>query len=183
MVLQRERGFSLLIIFVLLFVVVLLGSVGIYLINPLEKLREDRDRKRISQLDELQKAVKLYLRNNPSEARLCDNCSLGQTVFAHQGVRIGASEALVINSQSVGGPGWVPIDLSLNAGIGRTPLLTLPIDPLNKDPFVYTFTPGQDGKFKITASFESKALLAKMATDGGTRVDRYEIGTDLSLVP
>lgn len=156
---------------------------GLYLYNPIERGKESRDQKRVDELSQLSKALKLYLLNNSGKPSLCDGCSLGKDFFAHSPLSIDGNSAKVVGLTVANSTGWVPVDLSLNADIGKTPLYSLPIDPLDKAPYVFTFTPGLSGSFKLTAAFESKAFQKKAADDSGTLTDRYEVGTDLKLVP
>jgi hypothetical protein len=178
-----ERGFSLLSVSLVLVGLVAVLTVVIYLLNPLERQREARDKKRFDDMVILDKAVRFYLRNNADQPKLCASCTLGKSVFAPRLISLSETETLIADSDSVSGSGWVPIDFSLNAGLNKTPILVLPSDPKNMDPFVYTFSPGPSGHFKFTATFESKAYQGRLTEDLGTRTDRFEIGTDLSLPP
>lgn len=178
-----QRGISRLTILLVLAGLLVLGSGVIYLWNPLERQREARDKKRLEDIEILVKAVSFYLRNNVDNPRLCESCKLEEDVFSSQTVSLVGSSVTVINSEAVSGSGWVPIDFSLNAGLNKTPILALPADPKNQDPFVYTFSPAAAGRFKFTARFESNAYQTKMVEDGGKLDDRFEAGTDLSLPP
>ena len=92
-------------------------------------------------------------------------------------------------------------DVSANVKLGETPLLLLPVDPLEKgyrvrqnfplismffsspEDFVYTFTAGKEGKYKLTAKMESNVGLEKAKDDGGNLDERLEVGSDLKLKP
>ncbi len=161
---------------------VLVVAVVGFLVNPFEKMRESRDQKRLEDLERLEKAIEFYLKNNAQDPKLCDSCQSG-SLFSHQPLSSLAKSTSVIQSTGVGGSGWVPLDFSLNAGLNKTPLLSLPVDPINQDPYVYVFTVGEAGKFKLTSKFEAAKNAAIMAEDGGKHSDLYETGTDKSLAP
>lgn len=174
----------------------------VFLYNPIEKGKEKRDRLRVADIDNLKKAVDFYItKNAKTGAPLCENCALGVDVFSYRSITVGSTKTKEIKSQVVNNHGWVPLDLSLNMSLYETPLQLLPLDPLEltltvrqrlpiisssfpleKEDYVYTFTPGADGKFKFTAKMESKTGLEKAKNDGGTLEDRYEVG-ELSLKP
>jgi len=179
-------------------------SFFVFFYKPFEKAKEARDKQRINDLKSIKKAIDFYITKNASVgAPLCEGCALGKDVFAYRNINIKLASASVKvkNSRFVNGTGWIPIDFSLNAPLYQTPLELLPVDPLEatfpvrqrlplvksffpeeKEDFVYTFTPGFEGKYKLTAKMESKKGLEKAGSDGGTVVDRYEIG-ELSLAP
>ena len=163
---------------------IILGAV-LYVYNPYERARQKRDNQRIADLESLKKSIDIYLANNGNEsAGMCDGCKLDNGVFASQPITLkGTISAQVINSSAVNITGWIPIDFSLNAKINETPLSQLPQDPVNIDPYVYTYTPGKNGMYKLTAALESAQNDTLEADDGGTDSTRYEIGSGLSLVP
>ena len=160
----------------------LLGFL-LYLYNPSEKARQKRDNQRIADLEILKKSIDIYLANNGNEsASMCDGCKLDNDVFASQPVTLKSTiSTKVVNSSAVNITGWIPIDFSLNAKINETPLSQLPQDPVNLVPYVYTYSPGKNGVYKLTAVLESAQNDNLEADDGGTDDARYEIGTGLSL--
>ncbi len=179
------RSISLKTAAIALFVGVALVGFFLYRYNPYEKGRQERDKKRIENLKKLSQAIRDYLQNNKNHpAPLCDNCQVGETIFTTGALNIkSAFQEKVSDSTAVNITGWVTVDFSLNAKIGQTPIKILPLDPINKDPYVYTFTPGKNGTFKLTASLESSKNSSIEQGDGGTDSARYELGTDLTLLP
>ncbi len=181
---------------------VLLSIVALVLYNPIERAREARDDQRLADLRLLKTSLDYYISQNANiGANLCAGCQLGKDVFVYHRALLPAGNLRITQSRFVNGQGWVPVDFSLNAPLFSTPLALLPVDPLektrsvrqslpilngfypkDKENFVYTFTPGANGKYKLTAKMESKKGLQKAANDGGDLADRYEVG-DLSLVP
>ena len=163
---------------------IILGAV-LYFYNPQEKARQKRDEQRIADLEYLKKSIDIYLTNNGNEsADMCDGCKLDSDIFASQSVTLkGTSSTKVISSSAVNITGWIPIDFSLNAKINETPLSQLPQDPVNLDPYVYTYTPGKNGGYKLTVALESAQNDTLEVDDGGTDDTRYEVGTGLNLPP
>jgi hypothetical protein len=75
---------------------------------------------------------------------------------------------------NIDGTGWIPIPFS------NFPILNisqLPIDPLNKSPYYYSFVVG--GSYKVTAKPEENYSPA--INDGGIEPLLYEAGTDKKL--
>lgn len=178
----------------------------VFLLNPSEGFKARRDQQRVNDLATLKKAIDFYLTENAKaettvSSLLCEECSLSQDVYSYRSIKVGNSTTIERKHRYVNSTGWVPIDFSKNMKIGQTPIKDLPLDPLedslqirkkfpflsnfypNTENFAYTFTPGKDGKYKLTALMESKNGLEKAATDGGTLEDRFEIGSDLQLAP
>ena len=168
-----------------LFIIPSLLGFSLYLYNPSEKARNKRDDQRITDLEILKKSIDKYLANNDNKsATMCDVCKLDSDIFAAQSITLkSTNSAKVIDSIAVNVTGWIPIDFSLNAKINKTPISELPLDPTNSEPYVYTYSPGKNGVYKLTASLESVKNDSLEADDGGIDDTRYEIGTDLGLPP
>lgn len=165
------------------FALLVLFTAFNYFYNPAEKLREDRDKQRETDLTTLKKALDFYITKNAKNGSpLCDSCNLRKSIYSFSEIEVNSFVTQAIPLRWVNGTGWIPVDFSLNAGLGETPLVVLPVDPFNKDDYIYTYTPGENGKYKITAKMESKRGLAKASSDGGSLVDRYEVG-ELVLKP
>ena len=167
-----------------LVVLILVGGL-LYWYNPYEKARIARDETRIRQLQKLDKAIAVYLENNnKTKATTCDGCHLGKDIFSTGAIELDSSlQVKVSTSAAVNITGWVPIDFSLNAKIGGTPIKILPQDPLNEPPYVYTFTPGKSGTYKLSAALESTQNDEIEKNDAGINDTRYELGNDLQLPP
>lgn len=185
------------------FLLLIIATIAIVALNPIEKAKEDRDQQRVADLTKLKKALDFYIsKNAKSGSPLCNKCALGTDVFSYRKIEVETVVAKGVESQFVNATGWIPVDFSLNAGLGKTPLNLLPIDPLEasyptrqklplinsqfppeKEAFVYTYTAGLEGKYKLTARMESKKGKDQAANDGGTLTDRLEIGNNLKLKP
>ena len=168
----------------LAFILVVIGT-GLFLYNPFEKARLARDQQRIRDLDNLKIAIDTYLKNNHQEKiEMCAGCRLEKTVFATGEVGFEGSFVPKVSAGSaVNITGWIPIDFSLNAKIGETPIKKLALDAVNMAPYVYTYTPGKAGSYKLSAALESAQNDGLEKDDGGIRDDRYEVGTNLTLPP
>lgn len=95
------------------------------------------------------------------------------------------------------GQGWIPY-INFSAITGGSPIERLPVDPVNTS--VATGAPGVDSlyyrygcktgsnTFELDGTLESEAYKYlgtddKPSKDGGNAVMRYEIGTDLNILP
>lgn len=184
-VLKSVRRVSLLQVIIGVIIILVITAVSLYVYKPFEKAKLSRDQKRIQDLDRLNAAVEAYLKNNSKTGpTMCDGCQIGEAVFATGLIDLDRSFTLkVATSSAVNITGWVPVDFSLNSKIGKTPIKKLPMDPINTDPYVYTYTPGKKGAYKLTAALESLQNDVLESDDGGTDESRYEVGTDLTLPP
>ena len=85
------------------------------------------------------------------------------------------------NPQNIDGTGWIPIPFN-NFDIIN--LANLPIDPINKPPYYYTFVVG--GSYEVTAYLEvdsNRNVNGPAGTDGGTSWNVYEAGNNKKLTP
>ena len=178
----------------------------IFLLNPSERSKQGRDQQRITDLENLKKALDYYLTKNAkvgpdNEKILCSDCNLAGDVFSYRSIDLGGVKTKERHGRYVNGTGWIPIDFSANMRLGETPISILPVDPAEKgysirttfpivglfynrtEDFVYTFRPAKNGKYKLTAKMESETGLEKAKDDGGTLEDRFEVGSDLKLKP
>ncbi len=85
-------------------------------------------------------------------------------------------------SPSGGGSAWLPLDLSLS-GMDRLTVSHPPRDPVNTSQYRYEFACGPDGAYELDARFEYQGSFARASHDGGDNYSRYEVGTDLRLIP
>lgn len=85
-------------------------------------------------------------------------------------------------SPSGGGSGWLPLDLSLS-GMDRLTVTHPPRDPVNTSQYRYEFACGPDGAYELNARFEYTGSFARASHDNGSNDSRYEVGTNLRLIP
>lgn len=131
-----------------------------------EVSKEGRDETRIADLHTLKSATNLFLLTVPG-ARL--SCSNGK-IFS-------SDEGLI----SVDGKGWLPVNFSAIEG---SPLPHLPVDPLNKDGYVMSFSCNEKKEdFELNVRMESDRFrFGAAAQDEGNNPSVYEIGTDLTII-
>ena len=75
------------------------------------------------------------------------------------------------------GQGWLPIDFTTSTRFKLVKIENLPIDPINKPPYYYSFVTG--GSHKLSAKPEANYSLA--INDGGIKPLLIEVGTDKKL--
>lgn len=166
-----ERGLTLIELIILLFVFSALGAAAWYLLDPLELGRRERDAVRLADLAILTQSVNRATQEASISATkvLCPNLEASCA---------GRSDSQDGDIRNVSGKGWVKVDLSSQKGL-QLPLL--PLDPFGSGDFFYEFY--SDGtSWEINAKFESNTYRSRMSQDGGDNNDRYEVGTNLTLV-
>lgn len=149
----------------ILFAIPFLTLVVLVFLNPTERWREYLDQKRINNLETLKKMLGEFIKYNSG-----GTLNLGSIGVVY------TSESSLTQPD---GLGWLPVNFK---GSGL-PIKELPIDPLNKEDYVYTYATSSKLEYKLTAKFESKAFRQKGAEDSGTDSSRYEVGTNLNLKP
>jgi len=159
----REKGFTLVELLVVIAIIGILAGVVLVAINPLELMRKGRDSTRVSNLENVRKAMDLSMAD--SELTLTGTPASPTT---------GTSAS---DGRGVDGTGWVKFAIPTGkTGIGKY-LPTLPTDPGS---LAYEF--GSDGSgYEIRCQFESTDFQGKYTTDGGDDAGYYELGTDPDL--
>jgi hypothetical protein len=149
--------------------------------------RKSRDSKRINDLQLLDTALKTLLSTErninlgeeniiytslPDSSSNCGSYNLLPLFFPYS-YRCQTSE----NYLNVDGNGWLPVNFTLGKILT---ISVLPIDPLNNKDYFYAYQVRQ-GRYKLTARFETKTNISKMANDGGFEPTLYEVGSDLFI--
>src|SRR3989304_3684841 len=94
-----------------------LVSVASLLFNPTERSKQTRDQQRITDLENLRKALDYFLTKNAktssdSEKILCVECDLTKDVFSYRKIEFSGEETKERQGRFVNGTGWIPIDFS-----------------------------------------------------------------------
>lgn len=181
-------AFTLLELLIVMGVVGILATIAILVLNPTELLKQTKDSKRLSEIQTIDDAIRLYTINSsvPSYGTssvvylsLPDNTS--QTCGSYTNLPTltgGWTYACKPEStyRKVDGTGWIPVDFT-SAQI-NPPLAILPVDPVNNNSFYYAYTP----PWVLTTKIASEKYLSSTAQrDGGSDTNRFETGLNLSL--
>ncbi len=174
---SRIRAFTLIELLIVIAIIAILGSATVVVLNPLELMRQGRDGTRINDTQNIEKALKLTLFNNPT---LLDSLSPTNIYLSLPSGSCPSNPptgyAYVCNAASanltkIDGTGWIPLSLQNIA--------SLPTDPNSNPNFYYAFVADPVSKtYVITSLLESeKQLKAAASKDGGTDPGRFEKGS------
>ena len=195
LVVPSRQSFTLIEILVTVALIAVLAVAVILSLNPSELIKQARDSQRMTDMNNLTRAVNLYIGDTggsgfygtssvvyvsiPDTTSTCANLGLPP-------LSSGWSYKCVSSStlQKTDGTGWIPIDFRKQS-FGKT-LSKLPIDPINQTSTgnYYTYTYNQQtGKYEINTRFESTKRQELALSDGGDNGNVYEQGQSLSLMP
>lgn len=166
----RHLGFTLVELLVVIAIVAILAAVVVLIINPLELTRRGRDAARLTDLADLQNAINIAVQDATGSGAVA--------ILCHPAGVYPCSGQSHVDSRASNGTGWVKSDLSSQKSVS---LPTLPIDPINNTTFHYTYCADNDA-WEINAVLESDQQKGRMASDGGNESDRYEVGSNLTLI-
>lgn len=156
----HKKGFSIIEITIVVAIMLILFSVLVLKLNPLEHLKRGRDNKRISDLALIDRMIiefKVDTGAYPDEEG---------TLRLSNVLPTGAS------SLSSSTNGWISQNLS---GYNSR----LPLDPLNADPYVYKYI-HQSDTYELSTTLETESEVG--STDGGNDDASYELGNGLTLI-
>ncbi len=151
---------------------IVMGFVGLAVIlimiyvDPLNIVKRNRDIARLEDVDAVSRAIHLALLEGELSLKDTSGCKVCNT---QQG------------NNKVNGSGWVEYTpLDGKKGLSRY-LDSLPLDPINKGPFMYKFVSDDLQGYKIAVPLESVEHKVRMRLDSGIYDNLYEVGTDMSL--
>jgi hypothetical protein len=134
--------------------------------------RLTRDVKRVTDLAILQNAINVAVQEstlNPEKPNiLCKGLHIPSNCYG---------SSLLAGLQT-NGDGWVKTDLTQQT---RVPIKELSIDPKNNQTFHYAYCASADN-WEINTVLESPLYQNRMKDDGGDDDNKYEIGSNLTLM-
>jgi prepilin-type N-terminal cleavage/methylation domain-containing protein len=184
---KNSKSFTLIELLIVLALIAILATVLIVTIKPGTIFSRARDTKRINDLKNIERIMDVlyatestfnelnYASSNvvyislPDSSLTCDSW-----LSELPSLPSGWSYHCSVTPTNIDGTGWIPIPFS------NFPILNisqLPIDPINKPPYYYSFIIG--GSYKVTAKPEENYSPA--INDGGIEPLLYEAGTDKKL--
>lgn len=167
---SKAQGFTLIELLIVIAIIAILAIIIVIAINPARILEKSRDSQRFSDMTSLATAVNLYLADGHDFTGLAGPYSTFPVV--------GSENAMKKND----GTGWVPINFALVSS--GAPIAALPLDPTNDASHNYRFGVSVANKtYEIDTVFESTDNVPKESADGGNNNTRYEVGTDLTILP
>lgn len=160
------KGFTLVELMVAIAIVGILSIIGMLVYAGLNA--RARDSVRLSDLSNFRQAITLALNDVQDQQEvLChdipDPCQ-GQTYPSSP------------DTHRTDGSGWIKV----NFDDKNVTFPQIPMDPLNNENFYYVYRSG-NGHWKIEARLESGIFGELMEKDGGSRDDRYEVGSNLRV--
>lgn len=171
----KKQGFTLIEILIALAIIAILAAIVVVIMNPLEVIHRSRDATRMKDLDNLAKVINATIQEVSVNSDL-----FVTTLCAQSGIYpcTGSSNNITDETKLTNGRGWVKANLAAQNNITVS---TLPVDPVNNSSYHYTYC-ANDNKYEIDAVLESEKLANKVSQDGGNEGDKYEVGTNLSLI-
>lgn len=164
-----KKGFTLIELLIVVAIIAILAIIIIVAINPGKMLAKSRDSQRFSDVTSIATAINLYLADAKDFTGIIEK-------------EYKSTDGISDNARKKNdGTGWVPIDFrTVTSG---APLASVPIDPVNNATYYYSFGLSvTDKTYEITTAFEHSDNTSKHASDGGTDANRYEVGTDLTIL-
>ncbi len=171
----RGKGFTLIELLIVIAIIAILAIIVVLTINPATIMEKSRDSARMSDLTSLATAINLYLADSHDFTGLG-----GSTYTSYDPAGVKTDDQL----KQIDSSGWVPIDFRLVSS--GAPLAALPLDPENDSAtgLYYRFAVNEVAKtYELDCQFENQANQTdKYNSDGGDNPNRYEVGTDLTIM-
>lgn len=184
-------------------IIAILSVILVLVLNPAETLKKSRDAQRISDLNTVKTALGLYMTSTSTP--LLDNVDNNKCVGGTgtittylsatgptSGYPVGTAFGANSEVTTVGGSGWLPVNLS--SLTGGSPISNFPLDPTNTatttlsdSSLTYRYACRKSPLgFELDAVLESTAYTVddnKLTKDGGNNANLYEVGTDVTILP
>jgi len=161
---MNKKAFTLVELLVVIAILAVLTSAVVLVLNPAELIRQSRDSARVSDLQTVQRALRLWLATYENAAYQ----SFGG--FSTATTTCGFSGGCTLRtSRAVNGTGWVAADLTQSTG--GSPVGVLPLDPINNVvggvDYQYAWKGSSTLVFELNARLESNKYVPLMTNDGG----------------
>ncbi len=165
---MTRKGFTLVELLVVIAIIAILAGGVVVMINPVQKLKESRDSRRVQDVQSVKQAVDLAL----ADGQISLNGVTGTPVTGNSK---GGGTAISAD----GSAGWVKVStVTGQTGIAKY-LPVLPNDPQQAGAPGNGYEWVSDGEtYEIKATFESTKYASDYAAnDGGNEAAKYEVGT------
>lgn len=165
---KSHSAFTLIELLVVMGILGVLMAVTILVINPNQYVEQARDTNRVTDMENLHKAISMYMASNPGGSfgitgDVYVSLPSTQPNCSDLGLPTGPTYHCVTaaNLTKTDGTGWIPVNLF--AGGFSSPLPKLPIDPINTvaNGKYYTYVPN----YQLTATLESTKYAAQYPTN------------------
>jgi prepilin-type N-terminal cleavage/methylation domain-containing protein len=185
----KSSSFTLIELIIVLAIISILVTILIATIKPIEIFKKTRDSKRIADLKNIEKTIDLLYSTYPNFNELNyastnivyislkdDSPTCSSYISQLPSLPPGYQYRCSANPQNIDGTGWIPIPFN-NFDIIN--LANLPIDPINKPPYYYTFVVG--GSYAVYAQLEDPKNQASK-NDQDNYPHLYSVGTNKRLI-
>jgi hypothetical protein len=194
----RERklshtSFTLIEMIIVLAIIIGLVAILIAVLKPSKMLQGLRDTQRIADLKKIVDSITYYETENygllsfygtPTLVYISlpdTDASCSSWLNQLPTLPIGYGYRCSATPTNIDGTGWIPINFSASSLVN---LQKLPIDPINKPPYYYTYVVG--GSYELTAKLEkdeNNGPNSISAKDNGSSNYIYERGTNKNITP
>jgi hypothetical protein len=188
-----HKSFTLIEMIIVLAIIIGLVAILIAVLKPSKMLQGLRDTQRIADLKKIVDSITYYETENygllsfygtPTLVYISlpdTDASCSSWLNQLPTLPIGYGYRCSATPTNIDGTGWIPINFSASSLVN---LQKLPIDPINKPPYYYTYVVG--GSYELTALMErdtNKGPDSIAGKDGGTENFVYEVGTNKNITP
>ncbi len=199
---NHRSSFTLIELLIVVAILAVLSVIIILVLNPAELLKQARDANRLTELAAIDKALQIFgvevsggfmgtssvlyvsVPDSSATTTAGTNCSSLGMPSLPSGWAYHCSASSTY--RNVNGLGWIPVNLTQIPS--KSPLGTLPVDPVNATSSgnYYTYVAG--GSWELNTRLESTKYgyneegTGKATLDGGNNDYLYEVGTNLSLI-
>ncbi len=147
------------------------------IVNPIELTKRGRDATRLTDLQSLNNAINVAAQEATQSGQyiLCNGATPPCPGDSYPGTQA---------NRSANGTGWVKVNLSTAKAVS---VPVLPVDPINDGNgatnYHYQYDTNAAGdKWEIDAALESQQYQGKMSQDGGSDPNKWEVGSDLTIL-